>query len=366
MLKAGIVGLPNVGKSTLFNALTSSYQAESANYPFCTIEPNSGIVKVNDPRLLVLQELVKTPVIVPAVFEFVDIAGLVRGASKGEGLGNQFLAHIREVDAVVHVVRCFENNDIVHVEGSVDPLRDLETIHIELCLADAESLGRRLERLRKSFKQGDKKIALELEVFENIFPIVEAGGVIDLNTFSEEQQAIMRKSQLLSTKPVLYAANVNEDELANPDANPHVKRLKEQASREGREVVVISAQIEAELSQLDSSERAEYLTSLGVNSSGVEELISSAFRTLRMVTYFTAGVQEARAWPFTKGMTAPQCAGIIHGDFEKGFIRAEVIGYDDYVACSGEKGAKDKGLMRLEGKEYLMRDGDVVHFRFNV
>ncbi|MBS2036595.1 redox-regulated ATPase YchF [bacterium] len=366
MLKAGIVGLPNVGKSTLFNALTSSYQAESANYPFCTIEPNSGIVKVQDPRLLVLQELVKTPVIVPAVFEFVDIAGLVRGASRGEGLGNQFLAHIREVNAVVHVVRCFENPDIVHVDGSVDPIRDLETIHIELCLSDAESLGRRLERLRKSFKQGDKKVALELETYEKILPVVEAGGVIDLDSFPEEQQAIMRKSQLLSTKPVVYAANVNEDELANPDANPHVKKLKEHAAKEGREVVVISAQIEAELSQLDPAEKAEYLDSLGVKSSGVDSLIYAAFRALRMVTYFTAGVQEARAWPFTKGMTAPQCAGIIHGDFEKGFIRAEVISYEEYVACGGEKGAKDKGVMRLEGRDYLMKDGDVVHFRFNV
>ena len=360
------MGLPNVGKSTLFNAITSSYQAESANYPFCTIEPNSGIVKVQDQRLLVLQELVKTPVMVPAVFEFVDIAGLVRGASRGEGLGNQFLAHIREVDAVVHVVRCFENPDIVHVDGSVDPLRDLETIHIELCLADADSLTRRVERLRKSFKQGDKKVAAELEVFEKILPVVENGGVVETESFSEEEQAIMRRSQLLSTKPVIYAANVNEDELADPSQNVHLQKLRAHAAKENREVVVISAQIEAELSQLDATEKQEYLESLGVKSSGVDQLIGAAFRALRMVTYFTAGVQEARAWPFTRGMTAPQCAGIIHSDFEKGFIRAEVIGYDDYVACGGEKGAKDKGVMRLEGREYLMKDGDVVHFRFNV
>ena len=360
------MGLPNVGKSTLFNAITSSYQAESANYPFCTIEPNSGIVKVQDQRLLVLQELVKTPVMVPAVFEFVDIAGLVRGASRGEGLGNQFLAHIREVDAVVHVVRCFENPDIVHVDGSVDPLRDLETIHIELCLADADSLTRRVERLRKSFKQGDKKVAAELEVFEKILPVVENGGVVETESFSEEEQAIMRRSQLLSTKPVIYSANVNEDELADPSQNVHLQKLRAHAAKENREVVVISAQIEAELSQLDATEKQEYLESLGVKSSGVDQLIGAAFRALRMVTYFTAGVQEARAWPFTRGMTAPQCAGIIHSDFEKGFIRAEVIGYDDYVACGGEKGAKDKGVMRLEGREYLMKDGDVVHFRFNV
>lgn len=366
MLKAGIVGLPNVGKSTLFNALTSSYQAESANYPFCTIEPNSGIVKVQDPRLQVLQDLVKTEVTIPAVFEFVDIAGLVRGASRGEGLGNQFLAHIREVDAIVHVVRCFENSDIVHVDGSVDPIRDLETIHIELCLSDADSLSRRLERLRKSFKQGDKKVAAELEVFEAVLPIVEAGGVIDPEQYPEEQRQILRKSQLLSSKPVIYAANVNESELSDPSANPHLQRLREQAAKEKREVVVISAQIEAELGQLEAAERAEYLESLGVPSSGVDELIRAAFRALGLVTYFTAGVKEVRAWPFTAGMTAPQCAGIIHSDFEKGFIRAEVTAYDDYVACAGEKGAKDKGLMRLEGRDYLMQDGDVVHFRFHV
>ncbi len=366
MLKAGIVGLPNVGKSTLFNALTSSYQAESANYPFCTIEPNSGIVKVHDPRLITLQKLVKTEVAIPAVFEFVDIAGLVRGASKGEGLGNQFLAHIREVDAIVHVVRCFEDGDIVHVDGSVDPLRDLETIHFELCLADADSLGRRLERLRKSFKQGDKKSGAELDLFEKLFPIIENGGVIDSASLNEGEQQLLRKSQLLTSKPVIYAANGSESELADPDKNQHLMRLREYAAKEKREVVVISAQIEAELSQLEAAERQEYLESLGVASSGVEGLIAAAYRSLGLVTYFTAGVKEARAWPFTLGMTAPQCAGIIHTDFEKGFIRAEVIGYDDYLACGGEKGAKDKGVMRLEGRDYIMKDGDVVHFRFNV
>ena len=348
MPNAGIVGLPNVGKSTLFNALTSSYQAESANYPFCTIDRNSGVVKVKDARLQVLQQLAKTDVVIPAVFDFVDIAGLVRGASKGDGLGNQFLAHIREVDAIVHVVRCFENGDIVHVDGSVDPIRDLETIHVELCLADADSLGRRVERLRKSFKQGDKKLAAELELFEKIQPIIENGGIFDPLSFSEEQQEILKKSQLLTSKPVIYAANVNEDELANPSANPHVQKLREHAAKENREVVVISAQIEAELSQLDEAESKDYLASLGVDSSGVDQLIQAAFRTLGMVTYFTAGVKEVRAWPFIKGMTAPQCAGIIHSDFEKGFIRAEVVSWKDLVNYGGYASAREKGLVRSD------------------
>lgn len=366
MLKAGIVGLPNVGKSTLFNALTSSYQAESANYPFCTIEPNIGIVKVQDARLQVLQDLVKTQTVIPAVFEFADIAGLVRGASKGEGLGNQFLANIREVDAIVHVVRCFENEDITHVDGSVDPVRDAETIHLELCLSDSDSLAKRMEKLNKLVKQKDKEAIADLALFEKVKPTVDEGGVIDVSKLDEEEQKRLKRSQLLSSKPVVYAANVNEDELSNPDGNPHVKALKELAAQEGREVVIISAQIEAELSQLDNAERADYLDSLGVTSSGVDSLIKASFKTLGLLTYFTAGEKEVRAWPFEQGFTAPQCAGIIHTDFEKGFIRAEVTGYDDYVNCGGEKEAKEKGLLRLEGKEYLMKDGDVVHFRFNV
>lgn len=366
MQKAGIVGLPNVGKSTLFNALTSSYQAESANYPFCTIEPNVGIVKVPDPRLSILQELAKTQVIIPAVFEFVDIAGLVRGASKGEGLGNQFLANIREVDAIVHVVRCFEDTDVVHVEGSVDPLRDLETLHIELCMADAASIDKQVERLGKLAKQKDKDALIKMSLFEKIRPIIEGAGVIDPSQLSDEEQVALRQSQLLSAKPVVYAANVAESDLANPMANPHYKKLWDHAQTEGRDVVAISAQIEAELTQLDGAERDEYLAGLGVQSSGVDGLIQAAFHTLDLLTYFTAGEKEVHAWPFTKGMTAPQCAGIIHTDFEKGFIRAEVTGYTDYVSAGGEKGAKEKGLMRLEGKEYLMKDGDIVHFRFNV
>jgi len=364
--KAGIVGLPNVGKSTLFNALTSSYQAESANYPFCTIEPNVGIVKVPDPRLEVLKDLAKTQVVIPAVFEFVDIAGLVRGASKGEGLGNQFLANIREVDAIVHVVRCFEDTDVVHVEGSVDPLRDLETIHIELCMADSASMAKQIERLSKQVKQKDKDAMAKLALFEKIKPIIDSADVVDPKTLTEEERLLMRQSQLLSTKPVIYAGNVTEADLSNPEGNPHFKILKERAAEEGRIAVPISAQIEAELTQLEGTEKADYLESLGVSSSGVDNLIQAAFATLSLETYFTAGEKEVRAWPYDKGMTAPQCAGIIHTDFEKGFIRAEVIAYNDYVGASGEKGAKEKGLMRLEGKDYLMKDGDVVHFRFNV
>ena len=366
MLQAGIVGLPNVGKSTLFNALTSSYQAESANYPFCTIEPNKGIVKVNDDRAYVLQDLVKTHTVIPAVFEFVDIAGLVKGASQGEGLGNQFLATIREVDAIVHVVRCFENDDIVHVEGTIDPLRDLETIHIELCLSDVDSLAKRLDKLRRQAKGGEKVAIAEVALFEKLLPVIENAGVIQRSNLSPEELQLLKRSQLLSSKPVIYAANVAEGELANPSANPNYARLKEKAAEEGREVVPISAAIEAELSTLDAAERAEYLETLGVTSSGVDRLIQAAFRTLGLVTYFTAGVKEVRAWPFELGWTAPQCAGVIHSDFEKGFIRAEVIAYKDFLECGGEKGAKDKGVMRLEGRDYLMQDGDVVHFRFNV
>ena len=366
MLRAGIVGLPNVGKSTLFNALTSSYQAESANYPFCTIEPNVGIVKVPDSRLWVLKDIAKTHTVIPAAFEFVDIAGLVKGASKGEGLGNQFLATIREVDAIVHVVRCFENPDIIHVDGSVDPIRDLETIHLELCYSDSESLDKRMDRLARQVKTQDKLAMAELALYQKVKPIIDAGGVIDRAKLDEKERALLDQSQLLSAKPVIYAANVLEGDLANPDANPHYATLKQYAQKEGREIVPISAQIESELGQLEPAERADYLESLGVSSSGVDNLIKAAFKTLGLQTYLTAGVQEVRAWPFKAGWTAPQCAGVIHTDFEKGFIRAEVTAYPDYVACAGEKGAREKGLLRAEGKEYLMKDGDVVHFLFNV
>lgn len=366
VLKAGIVGLPNVGKSTLFNALTASYQAESANYPFCTIEPNVGIVKVPDARLEKLRHLVNPQQVLPAAFEFVDIAGLVRGASKGEGLGNQFLSHIREVDAVVHVVRCFDDENITHVDGGIDPLRDVETIHIELAMADQSSISKRLERLQKQKKQGDKRAQMECDIFEKLSPYIDQVKACDLSILSDEEKEILPQLQLLSVKPMLYAANVKEEELADPDKNKYVTALKAKAQEEGRPVVVISAQIEAELSALDAEERASYLESLGVEDSGVNKLIRAAFDLLGLKTYFTAGEKEVRAWPFEAGYTAPKCAGIIHSDFERGFIKAEVIGYDDYVLSGSEKTAKEKGLMRLEGKEYVMKDGDVVHFRFNV
>ncbi|MBY0402970.1 MAG: redox-regulated ATPase YchF, partial [Cyanobacteria bacterium] len=301
-----------------------------------------------------------------AIVEFVDIAGLVAGASKGEGLGNQFLAHIREVDAIVQVVRCFEDDNITHVDGSVDPIRDVETITLELCLADAGSLVKRMERLTKQVKQQDKLAAAELALFQKIHPIIDGGEIVNPKTLNEDERILLKQSQLLSTKPVIYAANVSEQEMANPEANPHFKKLLDHAKQEGRLVVPISAQIEAELTQLEEEEKNNYLSSLGVSSSGVDRLIQASFDTLGLVTYFTAGEKEVRAWPFERGFTAPQCAGIIHTDFEKGFIRAEVIGYDDYVSAAGEKGAKEKGHMRLEGKDYLMKDGDVVHFRFNV
>lgn len=366
MLKAGIVGLPNVGKSTLFNALTSTYQAESANYPFCTIEPNKGIVKVLDPRLDKLGELNQSQETIPAVFEFVDIAGLVKGASQGAGLGNQFLAHIREVDAIVHVVRCFEDENIIHVESSVDPVRDAEIITLELALADVESIEKRLARLNKGRKGALKEVVMEAELMEKILPIVSEGRMVQVETFKPEEQAMIKGLFLLTTKPLLYAANVKEEDLANPASNPHYKALMEFAQNTGHTVIPISAQIEAELGELGPEEKADYLQSLGVSSSGVDQLIKAAYDVLGLKTFFTAGPKEAKAWPFKVGMSAQECAGEIHSDIARGFIRAEVISYEDYVAAGGEKEAKEKGLMRQEGRDYLMQDGDVVYFRFNV
>lgn len=366
MLKAGIVGLPNVGKSTLFNALTSTYQAESANYPFCTIEPNKGIVTVPDLRLPRLVALNKSVNSVPSVFEFVDIAGLVKGASKGAGLGNQFLAHIREVDAIVHVVRCFEDENIIHVEGTVDPVRDAEIITMELALADAESIEKRLARLNKGRKGAVKELVEEAELLEKILPIVTEGQWPPVGFFTEDERPAVRQLQLLTTKPIMYAANVTESELANPNENPHYRALVEFAQKSGHHVTPISAQIEAELGQLGAEEKAEYLESLGVDTSGVDRLIREAYAVLGLSTFFTSGPTETRAWPFKTGMSAQECAGEIHSDIAKGFIKAEVTSYKDYDACGGEKEAKEKGLMRQEGREYVMQDGDVVYFRFNV
>lgn len=367
MLKAGIVGLPNVGKSTLFNALTASYQAESANYPFCTIEPNKGIVVVPDTRLTELAKIHPSENTVPAVFEFVDIAGLVKGASQGAGLGNQFLANIREVDAIVHVIRCFEDENVIHVEGSVDPVRDAEIITMELALADAQSIENRLPRLQKGKKGGDKDAALEAEILEAILPIVSEGQWVNLTSLNPEWLPMIPKLQLLATKPLLYAANVKEDELADPlKTNPHINKLVTFGSQTGHHVVPISAQIEAELSQLSGEERQDYLESLGVKTSGVDNLIRESFHILGLETYFTCGPKESRAWPYEKGLNAQECAAIIHTDISKGFIKADITAYEDYVANGGEKGAKEKGLTRQEGRDYLMKDGDVVYFRFNV
>lgn len=362
MLKAGIVGLPNVGKSTLFNALTASHQAESANYPFCTIEPNQGIVQVPDTRLEVLSKIATSKKIIPSVFEFVDIAGLVKGASQGQGLGNQFLAHIREVDAIVQVVRCFEDENVIHVEGSISPNRDLDIITIELALSDADSIEKRLQRLKK----GKSPDSDQAPLLEKILPFVKEGQRPPIETFTKEEKAQLPLLQLLCTKPMLIAANVSEETLANPEGNAHFKAIQEYAKTLNMSVVPVSIQIESELVSLPEEEKAEFLDSLGITDSGVNSLIRASYALLGLETYFTVGPQETRAWPFEKGLGAPACAGIIHTDFERGFIRAEVVAYDDYVACAGEKGAREKGQLRQEGKEYIMKDGDVVHFLFNV
>ncbi|QHW32519.1 redox-regulated ATPase YchF [Paenibacillus rhizovicinus] len=364
-LKAGIVGLPNVGKSTLFNAITQA-GAESANYPFCTIDPNVGVVEVPDERLDKLTELVVPNKTVPTAFEFIDIAGIVKGASKGEGLGNKFLAHIREVDAIVHVVRCFQDDNITHVSGKVDPIGDINTINLELILADIDSVDRKIERSRKNLKGGDKKVVQELETLERIKEALYNDQPARSLDLSEDEKALVRDLHLLTMKPVLYAANVSEGEAANSDGNSFVELVREFAKAEGAEVVPISAKVEAEIAELEGEDKEMFLEELGLTESGLNRLIRAAYKLLGLYTYFTAGVQEVRAWTIRKGMKAPQAAGVIHTDFERGFIRAEVVSYDDLMAAGSMNAAKERGQLRLEGKEYIVQDGDVMHFRFNV
>ena len=365
-LEVGIVGLPNVGKSTLFNAITKA-GAEAANYPFCTIEPNVGVVAVPDARLKVLTDLYHSKKTTLASVRFVDIAGLVKGASKGEGLGNKFLEHIRQVDAVAHVVRCFESSDITHVEGGIDPLRDIDIIETELCLADLEAVEKRLVKVTKLLKSGSKEAKAEHAALERLKEALDAGRPAREVELSEEEQGILRDLNLLTRKPILYIANVGEDEAATADAeNPYVQKVKEYAARTGAQVVTVSARLEEEIAELDDEEAAAFLEDLGLAESGLDRLIHGAFALLGLQTFLTAGEDECRAWTITRGTTAPKAAGKIHTDFERGFIRAEIVNYDDLVSLGSVAAARDKGLVRLEGKDYVMRDGDVVNFRFNV
>lgn len=364
-MKLGIVGLPNVGKSTLFNALTQA-GAESANYPFCTIEPNVGVVTVPDERLYKLATIYPSERPVPTAIEFCDIAGLVEGASDGEGLGNQFLSHIREVDAIVHVVRCFENPDIVHIDGEIDPIRDIEIINLELMLSDMELLERRLERVKRAVK-GDKKLKPELDLIEKVIEVLENGKSIRTLDLSDEEKNLVKSFNLLSSKPVVYVANISEDDLINnEDSNPYVEKVEELAEGEDAEVITVSAEIESQISQLDDEEKIEFLESLGLKESGLDKLIRASYKLLGLISFFTAGPKESRAWTIKEGTPAPQAAGRIHSDMERGFIRAEVIAYEDLIKSGNMVNAKEKGLVRVEGKDYIMNDGDVVLFRFNV
>ena len=367
MLKAGIVGLPNVGKSTLFNAVTRTRKAEAANYPFCTIDPNVGIVTVPDERLAVLQKIAKTNVVIPAAVEFVDIAGLVKGASQGEGLGNKFLTHIREVDAIVQVVRCFEDADIHHVAGDINPVRDIETIITELVLSDLEAVKKRIEKGAKDAKRGDKVAIAEAEVLHKLEPHLNTGKPAITLELTPEDKVIAKGFYLLTDKPTIFAANVKESDLATADSNPHVQKVRDYAKTHiACETVVISAQIESDLIDLSPEEAKEFLKELGVQESGIGALIRSTYHLLGLRTYFTAGEKEVRAWTIHAGDTAPKAAGVIHSDFERGFIKSETVAYQDLVTCGSVAVAREKGLYRMEGKEYVVKDGDVLLFKFNV
>ncbi len=364
-MKLGIVGLPNAGKSTVFNALTNAH-AECAKYPFSTIEPNVGAVPVPDERMETLGRMFNPGKVTPTTIEFVDIAGLVKGASRGEGLGNKFLSHIREVDAVIHVVRCFEDSSIPHVEGSIDPVRDIEIVNLELAFADLESLERKIERTQKMLKSGDKKYKIEIDLYERIKAILEKGLPARSLKPDEEEKLLMDQLFLLTSKPVLYAANLSENDLADPMGSQFFVKIREFAAREGSEVIAISAKIEEEIARLNDSEKDEFLSVLGIKESGLNRLIKAGYRLLDLVSFFTMNQKEIRAWTITRGTKAPQAAGKVHSDFERGFIRAEIIPYEQLVACGSYAAAKEKGLVRLEGRDYVMQDGDIALFRFNV